>query len=192
MVFRPGETSAQAMLVPCIAKVETIDNLVVEANGLWQAEAANAKPGSLHKSWGCVGALFNKETGVQSLAADWTTHFQKVEAQSVSVVNKDGLLDISWPNGLDGQRANFDVILATATRPVAVPPTTREVADAWIGQRGGHENYFFNNVKHGIRTPDDLAIWRRIEEHAPPWLESPEHEEAITILRTESESRKHP
>jgi len=43
-----------------------------------------------------------------------------------------------------------------------------DAADAWLHNRG--EAYFFQNVRCGIRTPDDGAIWKRIEEHRPGWL----------------------
>lgn len=188
MAFRPGESSAQAVLVPCAAKSETAEMLVAEANALWQAEDANAKPGALHKPWGCVGALFKQETASVSLAVEWTAHFRKVNAQCVSLINADSLLDINWPATLDGQPADFDVILGTATRPETEPATAPAIADAWADQHGGHENYFFNNVKHGIRTPDDLDIWRRIEERSPPWLNSAAYEEAIDILRAEAKA----
>jgi hypothetical protein len=184
MVFRPGEPTAQAVLVPCTAKIETIDGVIAEANALWQAEAPNAKPGTLHKSWGCVGALFGPGTAHQELTADWTSHFQKVDAQCVSIVNSDGLLDIDWPSLPDGQPVDFDVILATANQPEAHAPTAQIVADAWADQCG-YEEYFFNNVLHGIRTFEDHEIWRRIEEKAPCWLEKREYQQAIEILRSE-------
>jgi hypothetical protein len=52
----------------------------------------------------------------------------------------------------------------------------------------GHENYFFNNVQHGIRTPDDGDIWRRIEEKSPCWLEKKQrkYRKAVEILRVEA------
>jgi len=187
MAFRPGDSSAQGVLVPCTEKANKIESLVSEPNALWQAEDANAKPGTLHKSWGCVGALFGPGKAHAKLSADWTTHFQTVKTRCVSIVNANGLLDIGWPNGLDGQPADFDVILATATKPAVEPPTAHAVADAWVSQLGGHENYFFNNVKHGIRTLDDLAIWRRIEERSPRWINAETYKEAIKILQGEAE-----
>jgi len=106
-------------------------------------------------------------------------------ARCVSVVNTDGLLDIGWPDMLDGQSADFDLILATATNPDTARPTAREVADAWSDQCG-NEDYFFNNVLHGIRTPDDGKIWRRIEARSPSWLKKKEYQQTIAILRAEA------
>lgn len=186
MALKADGSSGQGVLVPCVNKVQSIENLAEEAQALWQAEDPNAEPGMLHKSWGCVGALFGPDTSHQALAADWTAHFQAVKTRCVSVVNAEGLLEIDWPNGPDGQPADFDVILATVTKPEAEPPTPRAVADAWISQNDEYERYFFNNVKHGIRTPDDLDIWRRIEERAPRWIKAESYREAIDTLRAET------
>jgi hypothetical protein len=123
------------------------------------------------------------------LSADWTAYFQKVKTQCVSVVNANGLLDIGWPNMLDGRPADFDLILATATKPDAERPIAHAIADAWLARNTGDENYFFNNVRHGIRTPDDIAIWRRIEERSPRWISTEAYKPAIGILREEAKAR---
>lgn len=187
MVFRPGEPTGEAVLVPCTAKITTIDSLIVEANALWQAEAPNAKPGALHKSWGCVGALFGPDAAHGKLAKNWTAHFQKTGARGISVVSSEGLLDIDWPSLRDGRPADFDVVLATANRPEDHVPGARVIADAWADQCS-YEDYFFNNILSGIRTSDDLEIWRRIEERSPSWLDqkSRDYQQAIDILRTEA------
>ncbi|HBX91584.1 MAG TPA: hypothetical protein DEG79_01590, partial [Hyphomonas sp.] len=99
MAFRPGEASARCIVVPCTEKAETVEKLVAEANALWQAEDLKAKPGSLHKSWGCVGALFRPKPATETLAAGWSEHFQNTKTRCVSVVNADGFLGIGWPDG---------------------------------------------------------------------------------------------
>lgn len=189
MAFRRGEPTGQGVLVPCIRKIGTIDDLIEEARVLWRAEDESAKPKCIHKSWGCVGAEFGTDAANLKLAADWTAYFQKVNAQPVSVVNTDGILEIAWPSTPDGSAADFDVILATATKPEMAPPTPRAVADAWIAQGDGFERYFFENVRHGIRTPDDGDIWKRIEERLPPWLKTSTYERAVEILRAEAKTR---
>ena len=150
------------------------------------AEDRNAKEGTLHKSWGCVGALFRQGAVHAHLSAGWKTNFDKVKAKGVSVVDAAGLLTIGWPDTLEGQAADFDAILATATKPEAKLPTAHAVADAWINQ-DGNENYFFQNVQNDIRTPDDREIWRRMEEKSPLWLEKKkqEYQPAIEILRSD-------
>ncbi|WP_411857810.1 hypothetical protein [Roseiflexus sp.] len=77
----------------------------------------------------------------------------------------------------------MDVILATATRANTEQPTVNEIADAWI-KSCGYERYFFENVRHGIRTPEDVRIWRRIEERSPSWLGRYPNEEMV--LRVEA------
>ena len=189
MTFETGEPSAHGVLAPCAKEVETINDLIEEAKALWRAEDAKATSGTIGKGWGCVGALFRLNTVNGKLVADWTARFRKMNAQGVSVVDSKGMLNIPWPNTLDGQPVDFDVILATATKPEAERPTVRAVADAWIDQSNEQEAYFFNNVQHGIRTPDDCEIWRRIEERSPSWLKTAAYKEAIESLRRESAAR---
>ncbi|MFN0193822.1 MAG: hypothetical protein ACKVP5_17920 [Aestuariivirga sp.] len=186
MAFGPSEPAGQAVLVPCSAKICKIDSLIAEAHALWKAEAPKAKPTAISSEWECVGALFGRGQAHAKLSADWIAHFQNVKAQCVSVINADGLLDIRWPNTLDDKPADFDIVLATATKPGVTKPSAQDVADAWADQCG-NEDYFFNNVLHGIRTPDDGIIWRRIEEKVPCWLEKKkrEYQGAIEILRSE-------
>lgn len=186
MTFGVGESSGQGVLVPCVREVDSVDDLVSEAEALWQAEDANAEAGKLHKSWGCVGAQFGQTERHTKLSADWSRHYRKINAQPVSIVNADGLLDIDWPNGLDGLPANFDVVLATATKPEVRRPTVRAVSNAWTEQCDGNEDYFFRNVAHGIRTADDLAIWQCIEERSPPWITEGSYKVPIGILRAEA------
>ncbi|MEW6385236.1 MAG: hypothetical protein AB1514_14955, partial [Pseudomonadota bacterium] len=75
---------------------------------------------------------------------------------------------------------------ATATQAEETQPTATEIADAWIRQNDGHERYFFENVRHGIRTPVDGLIWKRIEEQRPSWLCKQTYAEAIKLLRAEA------
>ena len=190
MVLRTGEPSARGVLVPCAKEFENIDDLIEEAKTLWQAEDPKATPGCICKSWGCIGALFGPKLANSNLMEGWIKFFRKEKGQCLPVVDSDGKLKIPWPNIMDGQPADLDVILATATKPnVELPPTAQAIADAWIEQCGGHERYFFNNVQHGIRTSDDSEIWRKIEERSPRWLKAEAYKEAIEILRSEETAR---
>jgi hypothetical protein len=189
MTFGTGGASGQGVLVPCAKNVETIDGLVEEAIALWQAEDVNAKSGCIYKSWGCVGALFSPDMANSKLASDWAAYFRRVRAPSISVIEEDGRLNIPWPNTMDGQPADLDVILATATKPDDERPAAIDVANAWLAQSGRYEGYFFENVRHNIRTPDDGDIWRRIEVRSPSWLTLEAHKHAIQILRSEAAKR---
>lgn len=186
MTFRQEDPSGVAALVPCQRQIETIDDLKAEAEALWKAEAPKSASSAIGSGWGCVGALFASHQARETLAGAWRAHFRKVRMGGLSVVTSDGDLNIISPENTNGGPVDLDVILATATKPVAVPPAAHTVADAWLGQDGGYERYFLENVHHGIRTAHDLEIWHRIEAAAPRWLETDSYSEAMKILRYES------
>lgn len=186
MTFRRNDPSGMAALVPCQREIETIDDLKDEAEALWKAEAPNSQPGAIGSGWGCIGALLGSDEANEALVAAWNTHFRTTRAESLSVVSPDGNLDIPWPEIANEAPVDLDVILATATKPVTVPPGASSVADAWLGQNDSFERYFLENVRHGIRTSDDVEIWRRIEEWTPDWLKSDDYAQAIEILRAEA------
>lgn len=187
MTFRPNDPSGRAVLVPCQREIETIDDLKAETAALWKAEAPNAGPNAIGSGWGCVGALLRSGEASDKLAPAWRDHFREVGAKGLSVVNADGELDIVWPETNDSTPADMDIILATATKPEATPPRADAVADAWLGQNGGYERYFLENVRHGIRTAQDLEIWRHMEVEEPGWLKAEGYREAVEILRGETE-----
>jgi hypothetical protein len=91
-----------------------------------------------------------------------------------------------WPTTDDGIAVDFDVILATATVPDREVPTPRAIAEAILAQANGDENYFLNNVRLGIRTASDRAIWHFLEQANPGWLADPKYSEAVEILRNEA------
>lgn len=184
MISSPSDPVGEAAILPCRGSIATLDDLVVEAKALWQAEARAREPGPISDGWGCVGVMF--ATTAAHLSEEWSVHFRKCGARQVSVVDADGILEIEWPAGLDGHAADFDLILVTATRPAKMLPSAEEVADAWIER--GSEEYFLNNVKHGIRTAADSDIWKRIKEREPTWLRNEAYAEAIRLLNSERTS----
>lgn len=188
MVLRSDGPSGTGMLVPCRHEVATIDDLVAEASALWKSEAPNAKPGALGSDWGSVGVLFQDNTSNEGLAESWQAHFQKAGRKSLAVVRNDGSLTIPWPVTEEGVAVDFDLILATATVPEADTPTPEAVARAILSQAKGHENYFLNNVLHGIRTASDEEIFTIIEKESPDWISADEYRDAIAILRAAREA----
>ncbi len=54
-----------------------------------------------------------------------------------------------------------------------------------IDQEEGQERYFFENVRHGIRTTEDGAIWKRSQQYRPRWLEGGAYAEAVALLVAE-------
>jgi hypothetical protein len=187
MTFAPYRALGQAVLVPCTACVEHICHLVDEAEALWEAESRKASKGGIGASWGCVGVLFRGECVATDLRNAWTRHFRRWITCPIPPVDSNGLLGIPWPTtSHDNRPVDADVILATATSPDPCLPTPPTIADAWVDQHCGYERYFFENLRHGIRTPDDQEIWNRIEARRPPWLDCHAYAEPIGRLRAEA------
>jgi hypothetical protein len=184
MTFGPFERLGQGVLVPCRLAIGDAQGLFTEAQALWKAEKAGAKAFEIGAEWGCVGVLFQESK--ESLKIEWEKYF-RVNASSVWPVSTDGRLSIPWPiPTADGTGDDVQVILAIATKAEVKPSMPEEIADAWLGQQKGHERYFFENVRYGIRTPDDGLIWKRLEERNPPWLANNAYQEAIAVLRAET------
>lgn len=182
MTFAPTGTTGIALIVPC--RVDgNHEALGVEADELWGAE--DDKPTVKHriaKNWGSVGARFQTGAPAAEIAA-WTAYFRKCGGQPLEVVDGDGGLQIAWPERVDGKPLECDVLLATTNRETpAVSP--EQVAEAWIANGDGE--YFFENVRTGIRTPDDERIWRRLAG-ATAWLDRQVSRcgPAIALLRHE-------
>ncbi len=186
MTFVPGRPSGKAVVVPCANPVHDGKALIAEAEALWQAEDLGADSGSISARWGgCVGVLFRDESASSNLLEAWSEHFRAKKVISISPVDSNGKLNIRWPTTVQGKQVDVDVILATTNK--GEQSSAKLVADAWLCN--GCEDYFFQNVRCGIRTPDDGTIWKRIEEHRPGWLSNTKYEEAIAILRQEAASR---
>lgn len=184
MTFSVDAAPAQGAVVPCVNQVGSFDDLLHEARSLWRAEAPNAPVGAIGANWGCVGAMFQPGIDKHGLEATWTDHLAEAKVQCGPVVGADGRSHLPWPTGLGGDPLDFDVILFTATRAEAERPTAQTIADAWLAQSAGYEKYFFLNVQHGIRTPDDPAIWGRIKSKSGPWLGRESYSAAIKILES--------
>lgn len=183
-----GYDNGQAVLVPCTAKIKDVAGIVEEAKHLWKAEDHNSPAKTIGKRWGCVGAMFRSESTSADWRKEWAEHFRETKTPLTLPVNSDGILVVPWPmRSEDGTSADMDVILATATEAEPTRPTHTDIADAWLVQHGGHERYFFENVRHGIRTREDGLIWRRIKEQAPHWLQEEGYAEAVSRLQTETE-----
>ena len=186
MTFQRDDPSGVARLVPCKHGIETIDDLKDEAAALWKAERCEAGPGEIGYGWGCVGALFGSDEAREALRSDWHAHFRKIRKEGLSVVRSDGELDLAWPETVTDEPVTLDIILATATLPEPEPPATQTLADAWLGQNDGRESYFLENVRCGIRTAQDLEVWRCIEAGKPSWLKADDYSEAVKILRSDA------
>jgi hypothetical protein len=181
MTFAVDAPEGRARLVPCVAPIESIDDLLEEARELWAAEACWSTPGRLGSDWGCCGVLFREESN--PLADAWARSFRRDAPRPIPPVEEGGALRIPWPVGSDGGRVEVDLILAAVTEPEPEVPTPEMIATAWARQAEGHEGYFFQNVRCGVRTHQDREIWHRICRKHPSWLEEPKHAEAVSLLR---------
>lgn len=188
MVLRSDGPRGTGILVPCRRDVVTIDDLAAEASALWKAEAPKAKQGLIGSTWGSVGVLFREGASIGGFAESWKAHFKKMGAKSLAVVGSDGILNIPWPVTENGAAADFDLVLATATVPEDVKPSSEAVARAMLDQSDGHENYFLNNILHGIRTASDHEIFTIIEQQSPDWISADEYGDAIATLRRDRDA----
>lgn len=186
MTLSPDKPLGQAVVVSCARIIEEPAGMIAEAQALWRAERPQASQGSIGAPWGCVGALFRDERAHAKWRAAWREYFRS-GTTPVAPVNDDGTLCIPWPlTASESKQLQLDVILATSTKAETPQPTAAEIADAWLDQHEGHERYFLENVRHGIRTSDDALIWRRIKERRPSWLMSKQYAEAVAILHAEA------
>lgn len=185
MAFSADVPLARGVVVPCTHQVASLGDLLSEAISLWKAEAPGAATGAIGAGWGCVGALFGSDQNARRLESAWASHSAKAKVQCTPVIGADGRAHLPWPIAGDGNPVDFDVILFTATTAEAKKPTVEEVADAWIAQSKRFEKYFFLNVQNGIRTPEDLDIWKRIKSKAPDWPNLASYPAAVETLQSD-------
>jgi hypothetical protein len=190
MTFHVEEPRGTAVLLPCKENISSFKDLQKAAINLWKAEALREVGNSIASTWGSVGVLFRDEQKYDRLLAEWQEFYKTAgkpfekEKNLLTALKDDGRLSIAWPKYANGSLVDLDIILATVTKPEAQVPTAATIADAWI-EKCGYQEYFFNNVLHGIRTADDLVIWERIEKMKPDWLSHPKYEKAIEQLRSD-------
>ena len=162
-----------AIVVPCKAPVNGVEDLVKEAQYLWQAEGG--KKGSISAKWGCVALLKNPRHSIpDDLCTGWTKHFRRESHYGAlssawgeeTVVDKSGFLTISWPRTDDDSDLGLDVLLATANDPIIAVngdyPSAEKIAAAWKAHEGEdyerYVRYFRENRACGIRTFQDSEI----------------------------------
>lgn len=184
MVIDPAHAPGRALVAPCTRKLGGIADLWDEARAMWAAESWSEDFRGVGADWGCIGALFRSQNP-HPIQREWTTSFRS-EATPIAPVDADGLAVVPWPDpGYGDDPFTHEVLLTAATLAAETRPSASQIADAWIDQWDGWERYFFENVRHGIRTADDAAIWSRIVERSPAWLAHDDYAEAIRILENE-------
>ena len=155
----------EACAVPCAS-----DDLFSEAEHLWAAErdVPDGADGTMAKGWGCVGFLEHPNGRVDGEERKrWTNRVQGKPCYGSlphgrnerSAVDNSGFLSIDWPKTLNGSLLEWDVLLATATRPTldnGEYPSSRDIAQAWQTTKGQAEvKYFWENRNNGIKTFQD-------------------------------------
>lgn len=166
-----------AFVVPCKARVNSVDDLVTEAQHLWRAEGG--EKGRISARWGCVALLENPQHPIPDVRAGWTKHVQQEPAYralnsaagEAPVVDDGGILTISWPKtDGDSDLEGFDALLATATDPTLVRgdyPAAQEIAAAWNAHDGDdyerYVRYFRENRRSEIETFQDGDIEKALQ-----------------------------
>ena len=177
------EPLGQGILAPCTKPIASAGDLIEEAKALWKAEHPKAEENRIGSSWGCIGVLNREEPYPKELLRVWAAYFRKNSTRPIYPVDAKGVLQIPWPEtAKSASPADCDIILATATAAERTPPSVKDIAEAWIEQKDGYEEYFFENIRAGISTPEDHEIWWLIKERRPGWLKKPEYADAIRIL----------
>lgn len=184
MTIAPDDRVGTAQVVPCRAVATEPGHLRAEAEALWRAECnKDEATGKISTDWGAVGAIFRDPEAHDEWGIAWTKIFVAAGAYACATVDAAGLIALPWPTTVDGIALDFDVLLVTSNVDTGFP-SAEAVADAWIDQPG-QEDYFFQNVRHGIRTPDDAEIWRRMENRNSDWVTrmAERFPEAVATLR---------
>lgn len=198
LVARSDYGLGTALVIPCKAPVEDLQDLVQEAKALWVAESSTGKPRRpLCASWGAVGALFRPDSSAEtgSLRKGWTHRISQerrypefpCSVSESACAASTGLLRIGWPTRLEGRLDSYDILLSTANVPTLTGgryPTARDVAQRWL-KAPGEEAYFFHNRSAGITTFQDAAIWRILGKTIQSWEHSALYQKTIADLELE-------
>ncbi len=173
LCYRKDYGLGTALLVPCKRKVQSFDDLRIEAAELWHAERTNSNKVSfeISHSWGAVGILFNPQINVhEDICKGWQEFYrgQEVKVELIHtktespIINDNGFLNIQWPKYVSNDLSvDIDFILASATKPELKHgryPTTYSIAQAWLDDNQGFVEYFEQNVINGITTFQDKRL----------------------------------
>lgn len=179
MVFSPDldpEQYGVALAVPTRKQVVEPSDLVEEAEALWAAESKSSFSQGISADWGAVGLLINPDSNVQDAARFLDVWKQRVVSEGAnytsfpvthacsSAVTSDGLLAIPWPQRVDGEAIEFDLLLGTATHPTFTESgyyfDASEIGSAMLAS--GYEHYFRSNRDAGITTFEDDDVLENI------------------------------
>jgi hypothetical protein len=154
-----------ALLVPFQRPIESLSDLIIEAQKLWEAEGG--KPDRVRGTWGGVGLLVNPAKILpDGFVNDWKDFFHLQPSKptfvlppgETSPLTEDGILMIEWVKDAEtNQPVDFDFILAAVIDPQSRRyPSSNEIAQACLDNN--YTLYFDNNRINGITTFQDDEI----------------------------------
>jgi hypothetical protein len=175
MVLSMKAPNGRAKLVPCTKLITNSNDLLEEAVRLWQAESQTASNSALSASWGCVGLKMRDDvvcpddipTKWAQVAKDNQAHFNIRHAHDeLPLLDNSGVLQVAWPTKADGKPlTEIDALLVSVNQPTLTAKNEYadpyDIARAWL-KCPEHDNYFYKNSEHGIKTFEDDAILEEI------------------------------
>jgi hypothetical protein len=164
-----------AKVVQCQRSILTSADLIAEAEWLWSAERkqvpclSNSPERIISAGWGCVALLYNPQSHIPPETVEgWAQRVAREDAaRNKHLVDARGLLQIPWPNLLEGTPLGLDLLLATSTNPKPRNeyPVATLVARAWLDANDA--SYFRRNRDSGIHTFQDEEIEQQLARPRP-------------------------
>jgi hypothetical protein len=171
----------QAVVIPCSNRLQTPQSLIEEAKNLWRAEQPEDAASSLDlgSPWGRVALLENPNARIPS---DWLNQWKRTVDNDRKppdrvncakgegpAVDREGMLQIPWPQSVDGVDLLgwVDALLATATNPTidhGKYADAKAIARAWNSVDPKWCEYFWQNRKNGIHTFQDSEIEQLLDD----------------------------
>ena len=173
---KDSEKLGHGIVIPCNNTVKSASDLITEAECLWTAESNNDPNGCISAKWGCVGLMVNPNSHIpDSLLEKWKERVNKERNYGCityakgekKIVSDCGLLEIPWPDPLNGEQLNLDMLLTTATDPTLIEqqyPIAEEIARAWNIDKKINVQYFWKNIENGITTFQDKEIEKSLND----------------------------
>lgn len=172
MVLSRSARTGHARAVGCTHPISTADDLIAEAQFLWDAEVKERTNGCIAANWGCVALLPNPQAPIPNdMLSAWAGHVQQqpnygkvshTEAEG-RLIDENGLLQIDWPRVVgSNEPLQLNLLLVTANDPklgnLEYYPVPEEIAKAWEAAGSKYAEYFWKNLDNGICTFEDDQI----------------------------------
>lgn len=170
-------TMGTAYIVPLANDTNTISDLIKEAECLSYVEGKNeenrlVKGNSI--KWAVIGHIFNPNINanvknkVQNIwtkklkEADFEDFLENYKVIEDPIISKSGNISIDWPTAVNNkaqmQIDEFDIIITTFTLPTGY----KKIDEQSKIIENDSRNYFYNNIKHKIKTFEDERILKKL------------------------------